>query len=77
MNKVLLFAHLRDVVGEEYLMLDAEGKTVAELKSFISEKYGIENFGTVMSAINEEFTTNEEIIKKGDVIALIPPVSGG
>lgn len=77
MNKVLLFAHLRDVVGEEYLMLDAKGKTVAELKEWISEKYGVQKLGTVMAAINEEFTTNEEVIKEGDVIALIPPVSGG
>jgi molybdopterin synthase sulfur carrier subunit len=30
-----------------------------------------------MAAINEEFAPNEEVIQEGDVIAFIPPVSGG
>ena len=33
MNKVLFFAHLRDTVGEEFLKLDAAGKTIGELKA--------------------------------------------
>ncbi len=31
----------------------------------------------VMVAVNEEFVINEEMIKVGDIVALIPPVSGG
>ena len=30
-----------------------------------------------MVAVNEEFVMNEEMIKAGDIVALIPPVSGG
>jgi sulfur-carrier protein len=30
-----------------------------------------------MTAINEEFSANDEMIKEGDTIAFIPPVSGG
>ncbi|WP_374049830.1 MoaD/ThiS family protein [Neobacillus sp. PS3-34] len=30
-----------------------------------------------MAAINEEFAGNEELIQDGDVVAFIPPVSGG
>ncbi|PLR96574.1 molybdopterin converting factor subunit 1 [Bacillus sp. T33-2] len=77
MNKILFFAHLRDAVGEESITFDAAGKTVADLKGIIAEKYGIPNLDTVMTAINEEFSTNEEVIKEGDLIAFIPPVSGG
>lgn len=77
MNKVLFFAHLRDAVGEEFLMVDAKGKTVAELKAEMTESYDLPKMDTVMTAINEEFSTNDEVIRDGDVIAFIPPVSGG
>lgn len=77
MNKLLFFAHLKDAVGEESLLMDLTGKTVAEVKELILAKYEIQNFDTVMTAINEEFATNDETIKAGDEIAFIPPVSGG
>ena len=77
MNKVLFFAHLRDAVGEESVQLDVSGRTVAELKQIISETYKSVNLENVMTAINEEFATNEEVIQAGDTIAFIPPVSGG
>lgn len=77
MNKVLFFAHLRDAVGEDSVMMDAAGKTVAELKAEITHKYRLAKMDTVMTAINEEFAPDEEIIAQGDVVAFIPPVSGG
>lgn len=77
MNKVLFFAHLRDAVGKEAVELEASGKTVGELKAEIAQIYQFLNMGTVMTAINEEFVQDEEIIQAGDVIAFIPPVSGG
>lgn len=77
MNKILFFAHLRDAVGQESVELDANGKTVAELKQVISEKYEAVNLSNVMTAINEEFASNDEVIHKGDTVAFIPPVSGG
>ena len=77
MNKVLFFAHLRDAVGEEFLSVDASGKTVAELKAELSAKYNLPIMDTVMTAVNEEFASNDEIIRDGDEIAFIPPVSGG
>ncbi|PLS03879.1 molybdopterin converting factor subunit 1 [Neobacillus cucumis] len=77
MNKVLFFAHLRDVVGAEFLSLDAAGKTVAQLKSELCEKYDLPRMETVMTAINEEFSSNDEVIHEGDEVAFIPPVSGG
>lgn len=77
MNKVLFFAHLRDAVGEEFLSIDACGKTVAELKAELSAKYDLPKMDTVMTAVNEEFASNDEVIRDGDEIAFIPPVSGG
>lgn len=77
MNKVLFFAHLRDAVGKEAVELEAAGKTVAELKEEIAQNYQFLNMDTVMTAINEEFAKEEQIIQAEDVIAFIPPVSGG
>jgi molybdopterin synthase sulfur carrier subunit len=77
MNKVLFFAHLRDAVGEEYLMIDANGKTVAELKADLAAVYNLPKMDTIMTAVNEEFAPDDEIIQDGDEIAFIPPVSGG
>lgn len=77
MNKLLFFAHLRDEAGHEAVEIDAAGKTVAELKQMVAEKYGVQKLDSSMTAINEEFASNEEVIKEGDTIAFIPPVSGG
>lgn len=77
MNKILFFAHLRDEAGHESVEIEAAGKTVAQLKELINEQYGVQKLDTSMTAINEEFAANDEIIKDGDTIAFIPPVSGG
>ena len=77
MNKVLFFAHLRDAVGEDFLRIDATGKTVAALKEELAGLYDLPNMNTVMTAVNEEFAQDEDVIADGDEIAFIPPVSGG
>ncbi|MEK3992504.1 molybdopterin converting factor subunit 1 [Robertmurraya sp. FSL R5-0851] len=76
MNKVMFFAHLRDAVGEESVSVDLTGKTVAESKVILSEQYGV-NLDSVMAAVNEEFAGDEDVLIDGDVVAFIPPVSGG
>ena len=77
MNKILFFAHLRDAVGDESIELDVNGKTVAQVKQQIAETYNMQKLDTAMVAINEEFALDSEIIHEGDIIAFIPPVSGG
>jgi sulfur-carrier protein len=77
MNKILFFAHLKDVAGHESVEWNVVGKTVAELKQQLIEELGFQKLDTVMTAINEEFASDEEVIAEGDTIAFIPPVSGG
>jgi sulfur-carrier protein len=77
MNKVMFFAHLREAVGEEFLRIDATGKSVAELKAELAAIYNLPKLDTVMTAVNEEFAQDDEVIQDGDEIAFIPPVSGG
>jgi sulfur-carrier protein len=77
MSKVLFFAHLRDAVGQDSIELEAGGKSVAELKQYMTEHYQLQKLDSVMVAINEEFASDDEIIKESDTVAFIPPVSGG
>ena len=77
MNKVLFFSYFRDAVGQESVTLDATGKTVAELKVQVAKTYSLPKMDMVMTAINEEFASNDEVINAEDIIAFIPPVSGG
>lgn len=77
MNKVLFFAHLREAVGKDYIEIDAAGKTVAQLKEELQKQYDLPRFESVMTAINEEFCQETDVIREGDEIAFTPPVSGG
>jgi molybdopterin synthase sulfur carrier subunit len=77
MNKVLFFAHLRDSVGAEEVVMNAAGKTVAKFKAEVTATYKLAKMDAVMTAINEEFAQEDEVIKDNDTIAFIPPVSGG
>ncbi|PAQ15443.1 molybdopterin converting factor subunit 1 [Bacillaceae bacterium SAOS 7] len=77
MITVLLFAHLQEEVGESQLTIEAPEMTVSQVKKWIEERYQISSLHQVMAAVNENFATDETIVKEGDTIAFIPPVSGG
>ncbi|MFZ3587737.1 molybdopterin converting factor subunit 1 [Bacillus sp. DJP31] len=77
MINVLLFAQLKDQAGTEKLTIDNEKLTVKELLVILEEKYALKSLDHVMVAINEEYSTEEDVISSGDTVALIPPVSGG
>lgn len=77
MIDVLFFAELQEVVGKEKITLEADGITVSELKTDYLSMYNLENIDHAMTAINEEYADEATIIKSGDVVAFIPPVSGG
>jgi molybdopterin converting factor small subunit len=32
---------------------------------------------TIVAAVNEEYQTHDQVLLAGDIVALIPPVSGG
>ncbi|TCJ86632.1 UNVERIFIED_ORG: molybdopterin synthase subunit MoaD [Bacillus cereus] len=78
MITILLFANLREEVGSDrYVILEKQEMTVQQLKEWLKASYSLQSLDRVMVAVNEEFVTNEEMIKAGDIVALIPPVSGG
>jgi molybdopterin converting factor subunit 1 len=77
---VRLFAGLRDLVGSRDLMLDLpEGATVGVLRDRIGADYPVVQpfLTTLVCAIDEEYVPGDHRLREGDLVALIPPVSGG
>ncbi|WP_335869834.1 molybdopterin converting factor subunit 1 [Bacillus sp. 2205SS5-2] len=77
MIKVLLFAHLQEEVGENEIMIQEEGMSVVQLKNWLQDHYQVSGARNVMVAINEEYANDDDKIVSGDIVAIIPPVSGG
>ncbi|TRZ36643.1 molybdopterin synthase sulfur carrier subunit [Niallia circulans] len=77
MNKLLFFAGLKEIIKADYLEMDLTGKTVREVKAELLTRYSDLSLDSVMTAINEEFALDDDIIERNDIIAFIPPVSGG
>ncbi|MGF2795200.1 molybdopterin converting factor subunit 1 [Bacillus thuringiensis] len=78
MITILLFANLSEEVGSDRLVIsEKQEMTVQQLKEWLKVSYCLQWLDKVMVVVNEEFVMNEEMIKAGDIVALIPPVSGG
>lgn len=77
MVTVLYFAGLKEKVGVDQEKLPFGGKTVRALVDFMGEKYEGFPKDTPLIAVNEEYVQLEEELQEGDVVAFIPPVSGG
>ena len=78
---LLYFAAVRELVGtdEETLDLPRGVSTIAELATFLGSRNAAlaGRLASVRFARNETFASNDERLEPGDVVALIPPVSGG
>jgi len=78
---VLFFAVTRDLAGTSEASLDVPGgaPTVADLVVTLEAEYPElrGRMGAVRIAKNERFAKPDEALHEGDVIALVPPVSGG
>lgn len=78
--RVLLFAALREAAGARELAVALpQGTTVAELRAYLADAYPalaplLPNSGI---AVNQELAEPATLVRPGDEVALIPPVSGG
>ena len=78
--RVLLFAALREGVGEKSLDLELrDSATLADLLSRLeSDHSGLARYrGRMLVALNQERVPLATPLSDGDEIALLPPVSGG
>jgi molybdopterin converting factor subunit 1 len=77
---VLYFGVLKDLVGHGRSEMDlAEGASVAELlEVHRGRAKGQEAlWDSIAVAVNQEYARAEDVLKDGDEVALLPPVSGG
>ena len=78
---VLYFASVREIAGrsEAHLELGDDIRTIADLSAYLerAENGLAGRLGSVRFAIDETFVLSDTRISDGDVIAVIPPVSGG
>ena len=71
----LFFADVREAMGKAEAPLElADNATVADAW----ERAGGGRLQRkVLCAVNEEYTTQERVLRDGDVVAFFPPVTGG
>jgi molybdopterin converting factor subunit 1 len=78
---VLYFAALRDLAGTSEELLDlSEGElSVGALLNVLEQRKPAlrGRLASVRVAVNEEFTELSTVLRGGETLALIPPVSGG
>ena len=76
--EVLLFAGARDRVGKGRVELRlGEGSRVADILSDPVLAALGPHKSALRYAVNEEFVAADAPVKDGDIVAVLPPVSGG
>jgi len=82
---VRYFASLRELVGHERetLLIPESGLTLSELIELLSDVHSAEVAEALVGpgvrlALNDELVDGEpELVQPGDVVAFLPPVTGG
>jgi molybdopterin synthase sulfur carrier subunit len=78
MIRLLYFAILREKLGKHEEMLEFSG-SVGELRRLLVEREP--NLADVLKVclfvVNQEYMGEDFILKGGETVAVIPPVSGG
>jgi molybdopterin converting factor subunit 1 len=76
---VLFFGITTDLVDASNLVLEViDATTINDFKELLKDKYPqLENINSYAIAVNETYADDDLILKENDVVAIIPPVSGG
>jgi molybdopterin converting factor subunit 1 len=78
--RVRLFARLREAAGRaECDVAVASGASVTDVWGALVARYpSLEPFGgSVTCAVNADFAKMAALVREGDEVAFLPPVSGG
>lgn len=78
---VLLFATLKELAGQNKLVLELPGEAAElnDVKAALKKQFPAmaENVDAAIAAVNEEYAFAGDAVKDGDDVAFFPPVSGG
>ncbi len=77
--KTLFFGITSDLVNASELEIEVdENSSVEKFTTILKDGFpALKNISSYAIAVNEEYAENETVLKLGDVVAVIPPVSGG
>jgi MoaE-MoaD fusion protein len=78
--RVLLFGQLKDIVGREEDHLELEpGASLSDLMAKYSQKFPklLPFAGSIACSVNREYALASVLLRDGDEVGLLPPVSGG
>ncbi|WP_058301905.1 MoaD/ThiS family protein [Gorillibacterium timonense] len=79
--RIHLFAGLADEIGETPLAMDLpeSGLTVQDLKAELVRRHpGADRWvRQSLTSVNRTFAPDDQLLRDGDEISLIPPLSGG
>ncbi|HEY0161400.1 MAG TPA: molybdopterin converting factor subunit 1 [Edaphobacter sp.] len=78
--KVLYFGVLKDMVGHRSSEMEMpEGVSVAELvrRHAMQFEAPAQVWDAIAVAVNRQCARAEDVLREGDEVALLPPVSGG
>ena len=77
--KVLAFGIVKEILGGASISVPIDNDvTVKMLQTNLEGNYpGLKQLPSFMIAVNGEYAKADTVIKPGDEVAIIPPVSGG
>ena len=77
--KTLFFGITADLVQNSELQISVdENSSIVDFKLMLKDKFPqLENLNSYAIAVNEEYAEDHLTLKNGDIVAIIPPVSGG
>ena len=77
--EVLFFGISSDLVGEKNISFSlSQNSSVLYFKEQLQRQYPkLSQINSYAIAVNENYATNKTLLKENDVVAIIPPVSGG
>ncbi|MBO1198104.1 molybdopterin converting factor subunit 1 [Staphylococcus simiae] len=76
--KILYFAEIKELIqkAEENITFE-QAVSVQQFENYLFGRYPQIDNKKFQVAVNEEFVQKTDVIQPNDVVALIPPVSGG
>lgn len=77
--KILFFGIAKDIANESSIDLELNNNaTVKAMIDVLIGKYArFSSINDFSIAVNEEYVEKDVVLKENDVVAIIPPVSGG